>query len=461
MAAVERVLLIGLHGADPMLLLDRWLDELPNLRRLAERGYFGRLESCIPPTVVPAWSCLATGKDPGALQVYGPWNRRDWTYEELAQATNLEVRQPRIWNHLARAGLDSLLVSVPQTFPIVRAPRGCLVTGLLTPGVLSPHAHPPELADELADVFGTYQFDVVVEQWAEPAELVRQARAMDEQRFGVARHLATSRPWSFLFVVATGLEVVQRRLWHTLDAQHLHHMPAHPLADDIRKYYVFLDDRIGTLLDDVDLDMTAVWVVSTSGGQSREGTVYLNDWLRRVGLLTLKRPLTAVRHLAWSDIDWARTKAWAAGGACGQVFVNRAGREPHGTVGDDEYEPLCEMIAARLGELEDHTGRPLATMVYRPADIYMTAEGTPPDLVAVFGKYRWSCEASVGHDVDCAPPAESGVEQGTVTGWGVSVLSHASLACKPCDVSVYDVAPTVLHLLGISEGHGMRGRSVV
>ena len=160
MAQVENVAIIGLDCADPTLVFERWLGDLPNLRRLAEAGLWGRLESCVPPVTVPAWSCMASGRDPGALGVYGFRSRRDWSYEDLGLATNLEIRQLRLWDYAARAGLPSITVGVPQTFPIIRPPRGCQVTCFLTPSTRSPYTHPPELAEEIAGLVGDYLLDV-------------------------------------------------------------------------------------------------------------------------------------------------------------------------------------------------------------------------------------------------------------------------------------------------------------
>jgi hypothetical protein len=67
----ERVAVIGLDCCEPSLVFDRWRHDLPNLRRLMQSGLYGHLESCLPPITVPAWTCMATGKDPGTLGVYG------------------------------------------------------------------------------------------------------------------------------------------------------------------------------------------------------------------------------------------------------------------------------------------------------------------------------------------------------------------------------------------------------
>ena len=44
----SRALVIGLDGAPPDLLFECWLDELPVLRGLTQRGTYGVLRSCDP-----------------------------------------------------------------------------------------------------------------------------------------------------------------------------------------------------------------------------------------------------------------------------------------------------------------------------------------------------------------------------------------------------------------------------
>ena len=43
MGTIQKVAVIGLDCAEPSLIFDRWLDDLPNMKRLMESGMPGEL----------------------------------------------------------------------------------------------------------------------------------------------------------------------------------------------------------------------------------------------------------------------------------------------------------------------------------------------------------------------------------------------------------------------------------
>ena len=95
-----KILCLGLDCAAPELLFG--FEDLPNLRRLMDVGAYGRIESVIPPSTVPAWMCMATSQDPGSLGVYGKRNRADHSYGNLAIASSRSITERAIWDQLAR-----------------------------------------------------------------------------------------------------------------------------------------------------------------------------------------------------------------------------------------------------------------------------------------------------------------------------------------------------------------------
>src|SRR5690606_34644707 len=115
-SAGRRVLVIGLDSAPPALWLDRWRRDLPTIDRLIRLGVHGPLESTIPAITVPAWASMMTGLDPGQLGFYGFRNRSDYSYRQMAIANASDVRHPRAWDLLSRAGHRVAVIGVPQTY---------------------------------------------------------------------------------------------------------------------------------------------------------------------------------------------------------------------------------------------------------------------------------------------------------------------------------------------------------
>jgi len=458
MTRVEKVAIIGLDCGDPTLVFERWLGDLPNLRRLVESGLHGTLESCIPPITVPAWSCMASGRDPGSLGVYGFRCRRDWTYENLGLATNLEIRQPRLWDMVGRVGQSSIIVGVPQTFPILRPPRGCQITCFLTPSTKSAYTHPPELAQEISGLVGEYLLDVAHLQADDKEAVLAQIHRMAEQRFTVCKHLLKTRPWNLFWMVEMGVDRIHHGFWQYMDPRHRRYRAGNPLENAIHDYYVFIDGQIGQLLELLDLPRTAVWVVSDHGAKCLDGSFCINDWLIREGLLTMKTPLTGRRRFELADVDWTRTKVWGDGGYTGQCFINRMGREPQGIVPPEEVEPLRDELSAKLTALAGPDGQPLGNRVYKPEQVYQDLTGFPPDLIVLFGDLHWRGVGSVGHPELWTFESESGPDDANHALEGMYILSHPALRPGKQNASLYDVAPTTLALLGLKAPRGLRGQ---
>src|SRR6186713_1644353 len=105
---------IGLDCLEPSLV-ERWLGDLPTFAALRRAGVWGRMRSCVPPITVPAWSCMMSSRDPGALGIYGFRNRTDYSYGGLGFATSEWVRTPRVWDLLGAQGRTAALIGVPGT----------------------------------------------------------------------------------------------------------------------------------------------------------------------------------------------------------------------------------------------------------------------------------------------------------------------------------------------------------
>ncbi|HEY3245546.1 MAG TPA: alkaline phosphatase family protein [Phycisphaerae bacterium] len=464
---IEKVAIFGLDCAEPSLVFDRWLDDLPTIRALVRRGTYGTLESCIPPITVPAWSCMAASADPGKLGIYGFRNRADHSYEKLSIATSLAVKEPRIWDILTQHGRSSVIVGVPGTYPITRSLNGCLVTSFLTPDTKAEYTWPKELKDEIAALVGEYMFDVKGFRTDDKTWLLEQIYEMTRRRFKVVRHLLETRSWDLFWMVEMGVDRIHHGFWSCMDPQHHRHDPDNHFTRAIHDYYVYLDSEIARTLELMDLNGTAVWLVSDHGAKCMAGGFCFNQWLLNEGYLVLKPgALANARGVTKFDpglVDWSRTTAWGDGGYYARCFLNVQGREPEGIVPPKRYEALRRALIAKLEALPDDRGQPMGTRAYRPEDLYAVANGVPPDLIVILGDLRWRSVGSLGHPSLYTFENDTGPDDANHAQFGLYAVAHPSLPARGRvdGPTLYDVAPTILKLLGLPLSESMRGKALV
>jgi predicted AlkP superfamily phosphohydrolase/phosphomutase len=406
---------------------------------------------------------MAASKDPGQLGIYGFRNRADHSYDKLSIATSLAVREPRLWDILSARGRENIILGVPGTFPITRPPKGLMVTGFLAPDTKSDYTHPKSLKDEIAQVVGDYIIDVKDFRTENKQWLLDQINEMTDKRFKLARHLIASRPWDLFWMVEMGIDRIHHGFWQFMDSSHHRYVPGGPFESAIHDYYVRLDRLVGELLEVIDLETTAVWVVSDHGAKCMIGGFCFNDWLIQEGYLALKQPPSKPTKFDIANVDWSRTKAWGEGGYYGRCFLNVEGREPHGIIPRSQYEAVRDELAEKLQALRDHNGEVMGTQAFKPQDVYRKVNGVPPDLIVIFGNLNWRSVGRVGNDSLYTFENDTGPDDANHALEGMYILSHPSLRGRGrCDdATLYDVAPTCLKMLGYPVPGDMIGKPLV
>jgi predicted AlkP superfamily phosphohydrolase/phosphomutase len=444
----SKALVIGLDCAAPQWVFDRWLDDLPTIRSLTERGTFGILRSCEPPITVPAWSVMTSSRTPGSLGFYGFRNRRDHSYDAMAFADSRAVRVPRVWDLLSQAARPVVVLGVPQTYPVSRV-NGVMVSCFLTPDTeKSEYTYPPELKHEIEGLVGRYMVDVDNFRTEEKGRLLEQIEEMTATRFRVAEHLLEVKPWDLFFMVEMGTDRIHHAFWRFFDHEHRLYEPGNPYEQAVLDYYKALDEKMGRLLRFAD-DDTAVIVVSDHGAKKMDGGICVNEWLRREGYLALKQEPAAPGPLKPEMIDWEKTIAWGEGGYYCRLFLNVAGREPQGVVAGEDYERVRSELKQKLEALGDPEGNPIGTIAHRPEDLYPVRNGVVPDLLVYFGDLSWRSIGLVGGGAVHVFENDTGSDDANHAHDGLYIIAGAGIpAGQGPEQQIQDVAPTLLQLLG-------------
>lgn len=245
-----------------------------------------------------------------------------------------------------------------------------------------------------------------------------------------------------------------------------------PWSDDwattpIGRYLIDFDRFFGTVLDKLP-EETPVIVFSDHGFSTFRRAVDLNRWLVDNGYMALDAEAYAAREPGshgelYRYVDWSKTKAYAVGFA--GIFLNQEDREGEGIVPVDERAALVDEIRTKLAGLTDpDSGAAVVHATYAGDELYPgTHHDEAPDIVLGFQEgYRGSWQSAVGgvteravRDNDKKWQRDHIVDAEFVSG---TFLTNFPLASD--QPHAYDLAPTVLSLLGLPVPDDMEGRAL-
>lgn len=455
----RRVLVIGLDSASPDLVFDRFAGSMPNTNSMAKRGVYGEMRSCDPPITIPAWTVMATSKSPGKLGLYGFRYRKGNSYTEFSIASSQSVRERAVWDILGDAGKQSCLIGVTPSYPPVPV-NGWLVSGFITPSAEKGYTYPPELKKEIEALVGEYKFDVEF-RTEEREKLLDQIYDMTERRYKLIRHLLTNKPWDFFMFVEIGLDRIHHAFWKYFDKEHHLYQSGSKFERVVEDYYHYWDEKIGEILSLVG-DDTTVLVTSDHGAKRMKGCFCVNEWLIKEGYLKLKGSVKKFTPPQKANIDWGKSRAWGWGGYYARIFLNVKGREEQGVIDPEDYESARDELIDSIKRIRGPEGEKWDTKVFRPEDIYDECNGSYPDLMVYFDDLSWRSAGTMGHDTLYLPENDIGPDDAVHAQDGMFLLydPKRDYGCKRIRTSIFDIAPTILRLMGENVPNDMRGKVI-
>ena len=496
---MTRLLLIGLDGAT-LDLIAPWAAQgrLPTLARLLREGASGPLESTLPPVTSPAWPTFMTGKNPGKHGVFDFIRPSAGTFE-MVNASQIDGKL--LWEILSDAGYSVGVLNVPITYP----PRR--IEGYLVPGLLAPDqgltTHPPDLLKIYRAELGRYRLTPDVQY--SPANVdafIADIHDLIDTQLRYALRLMRDRPTDVLMVHFLASDNASHGLWRYMDPAHPRHDPTLALkyGDALLKVYQHLDAAAQSLISGLSSPALNVVVMSDHGFGPLHKTVNLNMLFLEAGLMRLKpRVSTRLRYalfkrgltpkgvyhvleraglqnvtarvsrqarnqvvgkfLSFEDVDWSRSVAYSMGHV-GQVYLNVKGREPEGIIQPADYDATRRRVIDALWSLRDpDTGRPMVDRIILREE---AASGPyldrAPDLHLVLDGYRAIAFPLFATDSKIVTQQIRG-DSGCHRLHGVFIASGPAFAAGALEgARLTDLAPTLLHILGVPVPADMDGR---
>ncbi|MHA1369049.1 MAG: alkaline phosphatase family protein [Promethearchaeota archaeon] len=473
----QKLMIIGLDCATPSLFFDRHLNNIPTIKKLqVAKGRRGLLRSSDPPITIPAWMCMATGRTPGQLGIYGFRHRRKGTYDDLWIASSLSVKHETAWQAIGKKGYKSIIVGIPPTYPI-KPFNGHMISGFITPSIENEFTHPPTLKKEILDLFGHYTFDVPF-RVENKKELFHGLMKMTKERAEILKYLIKEKEWDMFWFVEIGLDRMHHAFWKYFDENHARHVPGNEFQNYIDEYERLLDHIVAELINTAP-ENTKILVVSDHGAQPMAGCVCVNEWLIKKGYLALDEYPATQTPPTKLKINWSKTKAWGWGGYYSRIFFNVKNREPNGIIEPENFEKERKKLRRLLHEMKGPDNLPLGNKTYISKELYPDGfTGDDPDLYVYFGDLRWRSAGTVGHErifleendtgPDDAVHAKNGIFIGTTRKDHDDIKNlneneiNEKLNDKPLErFQIYDIYPTILEHFGLIPPKGIRGKPVI
>ena len=420
-----RVAFFGIDGVPHSLIADN-PDVFPNLTALAEEGSGGAIDSIVPPESSACWPALTTGVNPGETGVYGFQDRENGSYDTYVPMGQ-DVRATRLWDRVADDGRDATVMNVPVTFPPQRNVQR-MVSGFLSPSV-EKAAYPDDLRDDLER--SNYRIDVNAKLGhdEDKSEFMEDAHETLDARYEAFRRYVEKDDWDLFFGVFMTTDRVNHFLFRDYERDG-------PNKEAFLEFYGKVDSYLGRLRESLPDDVTMV-VASDHGFTSLDYEVHFNAWLREEGWLSYRTD----DHDSLEDIA-EETTAYSL--IPGRFYLNLEGREPRGSVPQEEYESTRAELKAALEALEGPDGNPVADRVVTKEEAFRgDHDDIAPDLVVV---------PNHGFDLKAGFKGDDEVF-GVGPRNGMHSFDNACLFvdddARIDDADLFDIAPTLLELLEV------------
>ena len=502
----NKVLIIGLDGAT-WDVLDPWISDgtLPNLARLRQTSCWGNLRSTIPPLTSPAWTSFMTGKNPGKHGILHFISQEDIYHSTESKpelVNSRSIKSSTLWDILGNYDRKMGIINLPMTYP-PRPVNGFLITGFLTPPGASAFTYPPSLSHKLTD----YKIDLdqfisrkpferaANKAGVEPSvELVRDLYNLMVMRARTGLSLMNSEPWDVFMCVFMGTDKLGHYMWPYHRAVDLDGSEKSlEIHKAIHDFYIRLDAFIGEFIEQAGENATLIVLSDHGMGAFPTKRVHLNFWLRqqrlvsargrnlfnidswltrlglsrnRMGRIILNTPILNKSRLTQrlrktkappTDVKGSIAYYKMIYGQTGFIYINLPKDDP-------QYEDLRHLLMQRIKEIVDpETGKPVVQYVYKGEEYYSGPYLTnvPAIIVVLHPEYEGTDRLSsysslVTKSVSTTNPGDHKME-------GIFIMAGPSIRAvqEPLsDLSLMDITPTILHLLGLPVPSDLDGRVI-
>jgi len=486
MTSETKCLVLGIDGLDADLLL-QFKKQLPNFERLMQKCSSTKMNSVFPPDSPTAWASIFTGLNPAR---HGIVSFRDQLShskagEYLDKVHNITGRT--FWDFAGKHGKKCCVIFPHLSYPPWPV-NGIMVSRTTEVDLrkFDVKTYPSNLPIDYEPI----KLKPITSFPTDPGQIIQPTKdlILNETEFGI--RLLRNSEWDVSFMYFSSLDNIEHLFWMDFETN----PKSRPYQDVIPDFYRFYDEHvIGRFLETIDSD-TAFIVLSDHGhGLRPYKVVNVNEFLAGAGLLKskikssnisdahylqefMKRKLTSIIsekrivakiaskslsmfpqglgfYTSSSPIDWNRTKAHLSDCSAGLKAYCYAGVRVRKNIEPRSYEQIRQSIIELLMRIKDPaSSEEITEWAIRREELYQGPFISDyPDVL-----FKLRDNWGVGWETN-GPLYGRSISHKLFSGnhrqkSAVFLLDHPDgLSLIEENPTLTDVAPTILHLLGIQD----------
>jgi predicted AlkP superfamily phosphohydrolase/phosphomutase len=472
-----KVFILGLDGIT-FDLLSPMIGEgiLPNLSSLCSSGSSGPLRTIFPPVTGPAWLALATGLNPGKTGVFDYINRRSPGGHDMIPISSAYYENRAVWDHLGREGYKVGIFNYPTLSP-PPVVNGFSVSGM--GGYSKEHlCYPMELEEELQQITNGYEVKLNLRNnryYKNPLQFLDDVNRVIRKQAKAMLYLMREKEWDFFFGVFHFTDWMQHLLWKYIDETHPLHdrKSSEAVKQQFKNTWRKLDEIIGELIGMLP-DGAQFMIVSDHGAGKLDSAFYPNTWLEKRGWLRRNkigwkgylagkmRPLSSDidnKYLS-SALNILKRRILKTGGTMELIDMENSlaySGEHAGMYGcinltmrGKSTEGFRDLLVKEIKNLPHSKAGITNIEVYLPEDIYSGPYvDLAPDILFIVNEHRASVEIDFAEQTFIPAPSIK-LRTGGHRPDGIFIAKGSMFRqIQVRDISVLDIAPTVLSLYGL------------
>jgi predicted AlkP superfamily phosphohydrolase/phosphomutase len=478
----KRLVVIGIDGFD-RVLLDKFLDHMPNLRSLIADGQSLNLVSTFPYDSETAWASIFTGLNPaktGVLEFKNPF--KSTQIKNTEEYVRYQLMGKTVWDKLSQMQKRVCILFPHACYP------GWPVNGfLLTRSMKAKEGFPicciPEVNFKSQDFSNLNTMRNFPTQSNLP-QIITDAKDLVSRELQFGLSYLKKEPWDLFFIYSSTIDYIEHFFWHYCDKDDPYYIEDSGFENTIMDFYMLYDDFIGKFQDNLDADQGLMIVSDHGHGKRPVKILNINKLLLEKNYLVVnnskpkfhafeekvKRQLKGMvsdYHLAEylspivrkcpgikenmtrsSLIDWTKSlchvsdpsgiKSYSYGG----IVINK-----DLISSEEEYEKIRDDLINSLRDLEDDTTQSIFKWIIKREDLYRGEyiDLFPDVVLALQDEYGvgWETNGPLisntkthlmqpgGHKMDSA----------------VLILSNLPRSFRD-SVQLMDIAPTIMSIFG-------------